>query len=84
VADLGVLAIVVRLSQRADGADWSLVMAATQAILTSLVVLLAIRRGVGGVSAIELVMIAVAGGGVIGWLLADQPIVATACVVAPT
>ena len=45
-----VLAIVVCFSQRADGASWSLLMAAAQAILTSLVFVLAIRRGEGGMS----------------------------------
>ena len=44
----GVLAVVVCLSQRADGASWSLVMAATQAVLTMLIFALAIRRGLGG------------------------------------
>lgn len=78
----GVLAIVVCLSQRADGASWSLIMAGTQAVLTSLIFMLAIHRGQGGLTSIELVMIVLAGGGVIGWIVADQPIVATACVVA--
>lgn len=78
----GSLAIVVCLSQRADGASWSLVMAATQAVLTTLIFLLALRRGMGGLSARELVMIAIAAGGVVGWIAADEPIVATACVVA--
>jgi hypothetical protein len=41
----------VCLSQRADGASWSLLMAGAQAALTSLIFLLAIRRGDGGVSA---------------------------------
>jgi hypothetical protein len=77
----GVLAIVVCLSQRADGASWSLVMVATQAALTSVIFLLAIRRGEGGVRARELVVMAVAGVGVAGWLLVDEPIVATGCVV---
>ena len=77
-----VLAIVVCFSQRADGATWSLLMAAAQAILTSLVFVLAIRRGVGGVSAGERLMLAIACGGVIGWIVAEEPIVATACVVA--
>lgn len=76
------LAVVVCLSQRADGASWSLLMAATQAVLTALIFLLAIRRGEGGVSAAERVMIAIAAGGVVAWIVADQPIVATACVVA--
>ncbi len=66
----------------ADGASWSLLMAGAQAVLTTLVFLLAIRRGEGGVSAGEMLLIAIAGAGVTGWLVADEPIVATACVVA--
>jgi hypothetical protein len=77
----GVLAIVVCVSQRADGASWSLIMAGCQAVLTSLVFLLAVRRGEGGLNTTELVMIAIAGGGVIGWILADEAVVATALVV---
>ena len=76
-----VLAIVVSLSQRADGASWSLVVAGTQAVLTSLIFVLAVRVGTGGVSKGDLVLIAIAGAGVAGWLVSDQPIVATACVV---
>jgi hypothetical protein len=78
----GVLAVVVCFSQRADGASWSLIMAGAQAVVTGLVFILAIRRGEGGMSAVDAVMIAIAIGGVVGWLLADEPIVATACVVA--
>jgi hypothetical protein len=78
----GVLAIVVCLSQRADGASWSLVMAAVQAVLTTLIFVLSIRRGEGGLSTTELAMIAIAAGGVVGWLVAEEPIVATVCVVA--
>jgi hypothetical protein len=78
----GVLAIVVCLSQRADGASWSLIMAGAQAVLTSLVFLLAIRRGEGGVCRSDALMIAIAAADVSGWLLIDKPIVATACVVA--
>ena len=77
-----VLAIVVCASQRADGASWSLVMAAVQAVLTSVIFALAIRRGEGALGAVERVMLAVAAGGVVGWLIADEPVVATACVVA--
>ena len=76
-----VLAIVVCLSQRADGASWSLIMAAAQAVFTSAIFLLSIRRGEGGLSAADVLMIALAGGGVIGWIVADQPVIATACVV---
>jgi hypothetical protein len=78
----GVLAIVAFLSQRADGASWSLVMAAVQAALTGLIFLLSIRRGEGGLSRTDLAMIALGGVGVIGWLLVDEPVVATASVVA--
>ena len=77
-----VLAIVVCLSQRADGASWSLLMAVAQAVLTSLIFLLAIGRGEGGVTAADRVMVAIAGGGVVGWIVADETIVATACVIA--
>lgn len=78
----GTLAVVVCLSQYADGASWSLIMAAVQAVLTTLIFILSIRRGEGGLSTVELVMIAIASGGVIGWIVADEPLVATACVVA--
>jgi hypothetical protein len=76
-----VLAIVVCLSQRADGASWSLVMAAAQAVLTSVIFLLSIRRGEGGLSPADVLMLTLAGGGVIGWIVADEPVIATACVV---
>ena len=78
---LGVLAVVACLSQRADGASWSLVMAGAQAVLTSVIFLLSIRHGEGGLSPTEVTMIALAGGGVVGWIVADEPVVATACVV---
>jgi len=57
-------------------------MVATQAVLTSLVFVLAIGRGEGGMSTSDAILIAIASGGVIGWIVADEPIVATACVVA--
>jgi hypothetical protein len=78
----GVLAIVACLSQRADGASWSLIMAGVQAVLTGVIFLLSIRHGVGGLRPAEAVMIALAAGGVIGWMVADEPVIATACVVA--
>jgi hypothetical protein len=77
-----VLAIVVFLSQRADGATWSLIMAAAQAVLTGAIFLLSIRRGEGGLSPADVLMLTLAGGGVIGWIVADEPVIATACVVA--
>jgi hypothetical protein len=77
-----VLAIVVYLSQRADGASWSLLMAGAQAMLTTLVFILAIHRGEGGLCATDVLLTAVAGAGVAGWVVFDEPIVATASVVA--
>ncbi len=76
------LALLVCLSQEADGASWSLAMAGTQALLTALIFVLAVPRGEGGVSATERVMFAIAGAGVAGWIAAGEPVVATACVVA--
>lgn len=77
-----VLAIVVCLSQRADGASWSLLMAGTHVVLNATILALAIRLGTGGLSATDRAMTTVAGAGVAGWLIVDEPIVATACVVA--
>jgi hypothetical protein len=77
-----VLALVVCFSQRADGASWSLLMAGTQAVLTTAIFVLAVRFGTGGVNATDALMITVAAAGVAGWLIADAPVVATLCVVA--
>src|SRR3954471_22976285 len=77
----GVLAIVVSSSQHADGASWSLIMPIAQAALTCTVFALAIRRGVGGVSTGEALLIGLAAAGVACWALAEEPLVATACVV---
>jgi hypothetical protein len=77
-----VLAIVACLSQRADGASWSVVMAAAQAVFTSVIFLLSIRRGEGGLGPVDVFMIALAGGGVVGWVVAGEPVIAIACVVA--
>ena len=56
-------------------------MAGAQVVLTCLVFVLAIRLGTGGISAADAVLITIAGAGVAGWLVADEPMVATACVV---
>jgi hypothetical protein len=77
----GVLAVVASVSQRADGASWSLVLTASQAILTAIVLVLAIRHGEGGLAALELSLLAVACGGIVGWMLAGEPVVAVACVI---
>jgi hypothetical protein len=76
-----VLAIVVCLSQRADSASWSLLMAGTHVVLNAAIFVLAIRLGTGGLSATDRFLITFAAAGMAGWLIADEPIVATACVV---
>jgi hypothetical protein len=77
-----VTASVVYASQRADGATWSLIMAGAQAVLTAFVFLLAIRRGEGGMGARDASLIVLAAAGVAGWIVVDEPLVATACVIA--
>jgi hypothetical protein len=76
------LSFVVFASQWASGATWSLALTAGQAIAGGTVFALALRRGVGGVSRIELALLGLAGLGVVGWLLAGNPVVATCSVVA--
>ena len=76
------LGIVVCVSQRADGGSWSLVMTEAQVAVNLLVIVLAVRLGTGGVTAPEVVLIAVAGVGVAGWFLVDEPLVAIGCVIA--
>jgi hypothetical protein len=78
----GILAIVACLAQLADHASWSALMTGTQAILTGMVFLLAVRYGEGGMSARELALIALASAGVIGWVLVRAPVVAVGCVIA--
>jgi hypothetical protein len=75
------LAVLVCLSQRADGGSWSVLMTAVQTVLTSAIFVLSIRRGEGGMSRGELIVMALAATGVVGWMAAGEPLVATACVV---
>jgi hypothetical protein len=77
-----VLAVVVLASQRADGATWSVVVTGAHAGGNLLVLALAIRLGAGGVNKGELAMIGLAGAGVMGWVLVEDPMVTTASVVA--
>jgi hypothetical protein len=76
-----IIEVVAVESQRADGATWSLLPLVTQAAGTCAVFLLSVRFGSGGVSRPELALIGLAGAGVVGWLVANEPIIATACVV---
>lgn len=77
------LSLIVLLSQRADGGAWSLVMAGAQLLGTLLIVVLSIRRGVGGTSRIEVLLLGIASAGLVGWYLSGDPTVATLCVVLP-
>jgi hypothetical protein len=76
-----VIEVVAVESQQADGAQWSLLPLVTQAVGTCAVFVLSIRFGSGGVSRPELALIALAGAGVVGWLVSDEPIIATSCVI---
>ena len=77
----GTLANVAFLSQHADGAAWSLPMMGAQAVLTTVIFVLSLSRGEGGLSRFELLLLGVAAAGVVGWLTVDEPLVATVCVV---
>jgi hypothetical protein len=50
-------------------------------VVTTAVFLVAVFRGTGGITATELLLLAVAAVGVAGWLLVDEPILATVFVV---
>jgi hypothetical protein len=56
-------------------------MCAVQAILDVLVLGLAVRLGEGRLSSGEVAAMGLAAGGILGWMAADTPLVATACVV---
>lgn len=76
-----VLEVVALEAQRADGARWSLVPLVTQALGTCVVLGLSLRLGSGGLTSVDLALIAFAGVGVAGWLVVDVPVIATSCVI---
>ncbi len=76
-----VLGIAAFAAQAAHGANWSLVMIGTQAVLMTIVFLLAIPSGEGGLRPIDLAMLCLAAVGLVGWAIADEPVVATIFVV---
>jgi hypothetical protein len=78
----GALEVVAVEAQRADGARWSLLPLVTQCVGTCLVFGLSVRLGSGGLSRVDLALLALAGLGVAGWQAADEPVIATACVIA--
>jgi len=73
-----IIGVVTVASHRAEGGQWSLIMVAGQASTTIVVFVVSLRRGVGGATPANLVMLAVAIAGVMGWAMSSQPIVATA------
>jgi hypothetical protein len=72
-----VLAWVAVGSNWADGAAWSLLPLAAQAVLCCLILLLSWRRGEGGLGAGELLMFVVAAGGVYAAVTLTDPTLAT-------
>jgi hypothetical protein len=68
-------------SQLADGATWSLVMVGVQTVSMTLILLLSLRFGTGGVGIVDLCLIGVAALGILGWALSEEPLVATTFVV---
>jgi hypothetical protein len=75
------LSFVVLASQWASGATWSLALTIGQVVSCGAIFVLAMRRGVGGMSPVELVLLGIAALGIVGWQLADNPTVATCSVV---
>jgi hypothetical protein len=75
------LAITAFTSQLAAGAGWSLLMLGIQAVSVTVVFVLSIPRGVGGLGYAEVALGAAALCGIAGWLASSRPVVATACVV---
>jgi hypothetical protein len=76
-----VLSILALSSQVAGGATWSIVMVAADALVTSLIFVLSIRRGVGGLSSSDTMVLAIAAVGVAAWAVSSTPIIATMFVV---
>lgn len=76
-----VLEVVALAAQYADGARWSLVPLTTQALGTCLVLGLSVRLGSGGLTSVDVALVAFAGAGVVGWLTFDEPVIATGSVI---
>jgi hypothetical protein len=76
-----VLSVVALSSQAADGGSWSIVMVAADAVFTSLIFLLSMRRGEGGLSACDLTVLAIAAVGIAAWALSSTAVLATIFVV---
>jgi hypothetical protein len=69
------------VSQRADGASWSLALVGAQSVGPLLVVVLAVRYGEGGRNRAQWLLLALAALGISGWAIAGDAWIATMCVV---
>ena len=76
-----VLSILAFASQLAAGATWSVVMIGADAALTAIIFALSIRRGSGGLSVGNLVVLTLSGLGIAAWSISSTPILATGFVV---
>jgi hypothetical protein len=76
-----VIEVVAVVAQHADGASWSTIPLISQALGTCVVFALSLWLGSGGVSRVEVALIALAGAGVLGWFAADEPVIATGGVI---
>jgi hypothetical protein len=73
--------IIAFVAQVADGASWSLLMVGVQAAGMTLVFGLSISRGTGRLGLVDVALIAIAAGGIVGWYASSRPLFATVCVV---
>src|SRR6188472_1659975 len=69
-----VLALCALVAHAADGPRWSLVMLAVQVVLTAIVLALSMRHGTGGLGRADMAMLALAGVGIVGWVIAGDPV----------
>jgi hypothetical protein len=76
-----VLGVAAFAAQAAAGPNWSLVMIGSEACVMVLIFVLAIPHGEGGLRPIDLTMLCLAGLGLVGWAIVDEPVVATMFVV---
>ena len=72
-----VVGVVAALSHGAEGGRWSLLVLWTQAVMSLLVLALAVPFGIGRPTAGIVVLLGVAAAGVTGWVVLDDPLAAT-------
>jgi hypothetical protein len=72
-----VIAVIATVSQGSRGISWGTLVLGVQAAATVAVFALALRRGVGGVSVGNAVLIGVAGIGLLAWITLSEPLPAT-------